>query len=133
MQNPHNEPHPVELLLFAGLALLWALATAARLLVVPLLAALVALLTPRRQAPPPAAPAPAAAEPIEPPATLPQSAAPVLPLAELAAATAARLQPLTVAQLRALARAAGLPRALSHTGRRVALLEALGWAEVALI
>ena len=46
------------------------------------------------------------------------SAAPV-------AIAAPPLEGLTVAQLRKLARAAGLPRTLSHSGRRAQLLAAL--------
>jgi hypothetical protein len=42
------------------------------------------------------------------------------------------LQPLTVAQLRHRARAAGLPRTLAHRGRREALLAALAGVELAL-
>jgi hypothetical protein len=51
----------------------------------------------------------------------PPAAAPrlLLPLARAA------LEPMTVAQLRTQARAAGLPRSLTRNGRRAQLLEAL--------
>jgi hypothetical protein len=144
MQKPHNELHPVELLLLAGMALLWALWTVARLVLVPALALLLSLCcrastdgTAPALTATPEAPAP---EPLEAPAapvtdgTATAPKAPAAPaLAQLAEQAAATLQPLTVAQLRAQARAAGLPRTLTRTGRRAALLEALSWAEVALI
>lgn len=114
-----TELHPVELLVLAGIALAWAIATAARLLLVPLLA-LVAL-TPRRPAPPPAAPVAAAPAPA------------MHPLALLSEPTLAALQPLTVTDLRRRARAAGLPRCLSRSGRRDALLQALAGLEVAAV
>jgi hypothetical protein len=41
------------------------------------------------------------------------------------------LQTRTVAELRRIARSAGLPRALTRTGRRDALLQALAGLEVA--
>lgn len=148
MQKSHNELGAVELLLLAGLALLWALWTVARLLLVPALALLLSLccrassdgiapaVTAAPEAPTPElieAPQPAAA-PVSAISPVPALTAPAAPpLAQLAEQAAAALQPLTVAQLRAQARAAGLPRALSRTGRRAALLEALSWADVALI
>ena len=46
-------------------------------------------------------------------------------LAPVAEPIAEALVPLTVAELRRRARAAGLPRALSRSGRRADLLEAL--------
>ena len=55
------------------------------------------------------------------------------PLALLAAEVEAALVGLTVAELRRCARAAGLPRRLSHRGRREALLAALAGAEVAMV
>ena len=38
-----------------------------------------------------------------------------------------------MAQLRTLARAAGLPRTLTHRGRRAALLQALAGVDVAMV
>lgn len=67
------------------------------------------------------------------PAAAPRCRPPLDHWAQLAARGEAELSPLTVAQLRARARAAGLPRSLSHRGRRAALLQALAGAEVALI
>ncbi len=55
------------------------------------------------------------------------------PLALLAAEVEAGLAGVTVAQLRRRARAAGLPRSLSHRGRREALLAALAGVEVAMV
>ncbi len=139
MQKLHNGMHPVELLLIGGLALMWAIWSAARLLVVPLLALAVVLLTPRRPAPEPAAvePEPVLAAPIAPE---PEAAAPVAaagasahPLAELGAIAADAMQHLTATELRRRARAAGLPRSLSRSGRRDALLQALAGLEVAAV
>lgn len=113
-----NEAHPIELAALAVLALGWALMTVARLLLVPALALLLVALGWR-----PAAPQP---EPIAP---LPQ--APALALAcapEPVAIAAPPLERLTVAELRRLARVAGLPRTLSRSGRRAQLLEALAAA-----
>jgi hypothetical protein len=108
--------HPVELLLLAAVVTLEAFAV--------LLAALVAVLLTLarwRPAPPETAPAP-------PPAPAPPA---VNPLQLVADAAVEALEPCTVAQLRHRARAAGLPRCLSHRGRRDALLEALAGLEVA--
>ena len=143
MQELHKELSAVELLLLAGMALAWAVLTVVRLLLVPALALLLSLccrastdgITPALTAAPEPidAPQPAAA-PVTAISLVPALTAPAaLPLAQLAEQAAATLQPLTVAQLRTQARAAGLPRTLSRTGRRAALLEALSWAEVALI
>jgi hypothetical protein len=98
MTHPTTTPalEPVELLLFAGLALAEALAV----LIAAAIALLLALIGTR----------PSAASVEAPPAPEP-------PAPELAG--------LRVAELRALARAAGLPRALAHRGRRAELLEAL--------
>jgi L-aminopeptidase/D-esterase-like protein len=105
-----TEVHPVEALLLV----VWLALEAA---VVLLTAAMALLLTVARWRP--VATAPAAAPPQQHPITL------------LADALVATLEPLTVAQLRRLARAAGLPRSLTHTGRRDALLTALVGLEVA--
>lgn len=143
----HQELGPVELLLLAGLALLWALWTVARLVPVPLLALLLSWCCCASTAGTlPAvtaaieAPQPAEAEPLPRPAPVtdalpvPAVTATAAPtLAQLASEVAATLQPLTVKQLWAQARAAGLPRSLSRTGRRDALLSALSGLEVALI
>ncbi len=59
------------------------------------------------------------------PATAATVAAPEPPLAPVAEPIAEALVPLTVAELRRRARAAELPRALSRSGRRSDLLEAL--------
>ena len=50
--NSKTDAHPVELLLLAGLALLWAITTVARLLLVPMVALVLVLLTPRCSCPP---------------------------------------------------------------------------------
>ena len=55
------------------------------------------------------------------------------PLEVIAAAAQQALEPLPVVQLRRLARSAGLPRALSRTGRKAELLDALVGLEVVLI
>jgi hypothetical protein len=98
MTHPTTTPalEPVELLLFAGLAL----AEALTVLIAAAGALLLALIGSR--------PAAASVE------ALP---APEPPAPELAG--------LRVAELLALARAAGLPRAPAHRGRRAELLEAL--------
>lgn len=112
MQNTHNELGAVELLLLAGMAVLQAAAAVA----IPLVALLLTLAGWRPTARPtrPAEPAPAPAAP-----------AAAHPLAQLATTAAAALEPLTVAQLRRLARSAGLPRAISRNGRRAVLLQEL--------
>ncbi|MFM8544086.1 MAG: hypothetical protein ACKOFN_09595 [Vulcanococcus sp.] len=102
------------LALLAVIATGWALWTLARLL---LAAAALLVLLGWRPAPRPAAPQP---QPVAPaaveasPALLPPSPAP--------------LERLRVVELRALARAALLPRTLSRSGRRADLLEALAAA-----
>lgn len=98
------ELHPVEALALALIALVWAVATIARALVVPALALLLTLARWR-----PTAPSPAPAAPWAPPA---------LPA----------LDTLPVVALRRLAREAGLPRCLAHRGRRDELLIALAVA-----
>jgi hypothetical protein len=81
MNTPKTEAHPVELLLLAGMALLWAIATAARLLLVPMVAmALVLLTPPRRCAPQPELVAPAAAAGATQPPTLADVAADLMAL-----------------------------------------------------
>ena len=55
------------------------------------------------------------------------------PLEAIATTAQQALEPLPVAQLRRLARSAGLPRALSRTGRKAELVAALVGLEVALI
>jgi hypothetical protein len=75
---------------------------------------------------------PAAVNPKTPSAPQPPAAAP-WPLAQLAEQAQASLEPLTVAQLRAQTRAAGLPRALARSGRRAQLLEALAGLEAAMV
>lgn len=97
--NAHTDPHPVEVLIVAA----WITAEA----IAALLAALVALHRRRRPALPPA-PAVLALPPAPDPAPA--------------------LDALNVAELRRLARAAGLPRALSRSGRRADLLAALAAA-----
>ena len=128
MQTTHKELGAVELLLLAGLVALEAAAT----LLIALLALVLTIAgwSPASAAPQrptaqvSAAPTP---EPIQPAAT-PQPH----PISELASQAAAALQPLTVAQLRRLARSAGLPRAISRNGRRSALLDELVALQVAV-
>lgn len=89
-----SEPlHPVELLVLATMALVWALATIARLLLPPLLAVLIALVRHHRleqPAPPPCPPA--------------QPPAPAMPVASSSlAALAEQLVQLPAAEVRALA------------------------------
>jgi hypothetical protein len=64
MNTPKTDAHPVELLLLAGMALIWATITLLRLTLVPLLALVLVLLTPRRRPAP--EPAPVAPEPPAP-------------------------------------------------------------------
>lgn len=87
-----NESAAVELLLIAGLALAWATITVVRLLLVPLLALAVVLLTPRRRPASPEAPAAPIAAP----------EAPALAVVSLAS-IGAELQALPAAELRAMA------------------------------
>jgi hypothetical protein len=117
MTTQHRPGDALDLLLLALFATVWA----ARTLLVGLVA--LALLVARWS--PAEAPAPLPAVPVPP---RPEAH----PLAQLAAAAMDQLQPLPVAELRRLGRAAGLPRALTHKGRRAQLLEALGGLEVAL-
>lgn len=116
------EMHPVELALVAGLV---ALEAALTLLVA--LAALVLTVARWR----PAAPAPAAAQVL---AAEPIAAIPAVPLAHpLQQLAVDALHHLPVAQLRSRARAAGLPRTLSRSARKVELVAALAGLEAALI
>ena len=78
--NSKHETAAIELLLIAGLALLWAAITLARALLVPLAAALLVLLTPRRRT----APQPAAAASDEAPAPIAATAEAAPTLAGLA-------------------------------------------------
>lgn len=105
--------HPVELLLLAGLVALQATIT----LLVALAALLLTIARWRPAASAPAAPAAPPAPPLQHP---------------LLALAVDGLQPLTVAQLRTRARAAGLPRSLTRNGRRTDLLHALAGLEVAM-
>lgn len=111
-----NEAHPLELAAVAAMALGWALWTVARLLLIPAAALLLLALGWR--------PATRAAAP-QPQPVAPASAVVMACSAGPVAIAAPRLEGLTVAQLRRLARAAGLPRSLSHSGRRAQLLAAL--------
>jgi hypothetical protein len=100
--NSKTQPlEAVELLLLAALALLWAVVTIARLLLVPLVAVLIVALTPRRRpAPQPAATPAPAAEPAAEPVPAPSAAPPTItPLAALAA----DLMAMPAAELRRLA------------------------------
>lgn len=109
MQKAHKEAHPVELALIVAIAVGEAIAV----LVVTLLAL-------------------ARWSPAAPPEPSPMAPPPAAhPLALVAAAAAEPLAALRVAELRRLARAAGLPRSLSRSGRRDALLSALVGLEVA--
>jgi L-aminopeptidase/D-esterase-like protein len=118
MQKPHGT-HPIELALTAALVV----AEALTVLVVALVALVLTVARWR-----PAAPVTAATE--LPPVT-PAPAPLQHPLTVVADALVATLEPLTVAQLRRLARSAGLPRAITRTGRRTDLLQALIGLEVA--
>jgi hypothetical protein len=114
MQKLHTTPHPVEVLLLVvvlALEAAWLLARAAQ---VPLVAVLLTVAGWR-------------------PATAPPPPPPPLehPLAVVAAGLAEGLAAVPVRQLRQLARAAGLPRQLSRSGRRADLLAALVALEVA--
>ncbi len=96
--NSKNEAGAVELMLLAGMALLWAIATVVRLLLVPVAALLVVLLTPQRRP----APQPAPASPEAPEAPISAPEAPALPAVSLAS-VAADLLVLPAAELRRLA------------------------------
>ncbi len=120
MQSLHKEPHPVELLVLVGIAVAEAVAA-----LVVALVALVLTLADRRPAASEPAPVPAEPAPAAPPAEH--------PLALVAEPLVAELESHTVVELRAMARAAGLPRRLSRSGRRADLLQALIAQEVAMI
>jgi hypothetical protein len=111
MQELHTPLHPVEALLVALIVVF----DAVRVLAVSMVALLLTVAgwrhTPRREAPP--------APPL------------VHPAAVMAHTAVEALQTRTVAQLRRHARSAGLPRALTRTGRRDDLLQALAGLEVA--
>lgn len=114
------KPNEADALLSALVLLAVAAEAVLRGLLIPLAALLLALAgwgCPARR------PAPQSAAAPRPPAPH--------PLALLA--TEAGLAASPVADLRRRARAAGLPRSLSRSGRREALLQALAGAEVALI
>jgi hypothetical protein len=110
MQKLHNDLHPVEALLVAVIVVFDAAVVLAVSLVALVLTVMRWRTTPRRSAQP--------APPM------------VHPLTALAHTAVEVLQPCTVAQLRSMARSAGLPRALTRNGRRDALLEALAALEV---
>lgn len=122
MTTTHNAApaDPVLLALLAVLALGWALWTLARLLLIPAAALLLVLLGWRPAAPQPQPVAPAAVE--ASPALIAASEAPAL-----LPPSPPGLERLRVVELRALARAAGLPQ-LARSGRRAQLLEALAAA-----
>ena len=104
---------PVLLLLFVG----WLALEAAAVIAVALIALLITLFGPRRPA--------ASQQPLEQAsAPLPVVITPALPPAP----SAPSLEALPVARLRAMAREAGLPRQLSHSGRKADLLIALAGA-----
>lgn len=106
--------HPIEVLLLVAVLALEAAWLLARTVMVPLVAV---LLTVARWSPAIAPPPPP--QPLE------------HPLALVAAGLAEGLAAVPVRELRQLARAAGLPRQLSRSGRRVDLLAALVALEVA--
>lgn len=115
----NNDPHPVELLVLAGLAVGWALLTLLRTVLVPAVALLLVLAGWR----------PAAAAPQAPRLEEEEEPVPAAPLvlacsAEPVAIPAPPLERLRVTELRALARAAGLAQ-LGRRGRRADLLAAL--------
>lgn len=107
MQKLHTTPHPVEVLLLVAVLALEAAWLLARAALVPLVAVLLTVAGWR-------------------PAT-----APPAPLALVATGLAEGLAAVPVRELRQLARAAGLPRQLSRSGRRADLLAALVALEVA--
>ena len=98
-----TDVHPIELLVAIALEVVAA--------VITLVAALLALAAAARPTP---IPAPS-------------------PLEAIATAAQQALEPLPVVQLRRLARSAGLPRALSRTGRRAEMVAALVGLELALV
>jgi len=93
-----------------------------------------ALLVPAEPAAAPAAAIEPAADAPAAPAIEPAPIAPLPPvtLADLAAVAAEALEPLPVKELRRLARAAGLPRSITRTGRRADLVPLLAGLEVAM-
>jgi hypothetical protein len=112
MMNNSKELHPVEMLILGMMLLI----ESAAVVLVMMIALMMALANYCRPWPPSPTPMPApAAEPVAP--WLP----PILQ----------ELEPLTVAELRRLARAAGLPRSLSRSGRRAELLPAVAGAAMA--
>ena len=128
-RTPSPAAEPVDLLLVAALAVAEALAVLA-------VAALALVLTLTRRGPAalpqaaPAEPMPAAAPPAA--ATAAAPAITLADLADLAEVAAAELEALPVAELRRRARAAGLPRSITRTGRRAALVPLLAGLDVAL-
>ena len=106
--------HPVEVLLLVAVLALEAAWLLARAALVPVVAVLLTVAGWRPATAPPAPP-----PPLE------------HPLAVVAAGLAEGLAAVPVRELRQLARAAGLPRQLSRSGRRADLLAALVALEVA--
>ena len=113
--TPHATPDGPDLVLLALLGL-WLAAEAAAVLIAFALALLLTLAGWR--------PSQTAAAVVQPSAPCAEPAPLPLPVV-ITPAPAAPLERLTVAQLRAQARAAGLPRQLAHRGRRADLLAAL--------
>lgn len=120
-----TEMHPVELLLVLTVVVLEAAIT--------LLVALAALVLALAQWTP-AAPAATPSQVLPAAAVEPIPAAPAVPLVHpLQQLAVDALRHLPVAQLRQRARAAGLPRSLSRSARKVELVSALAGLETALI
>lgn len=113
--------HPVEVLLLGA----WLALEAAAVLLTALVALLLTLARWRPTSTAAASGTDGTAPALPAPVTAGTATAPTAPPA------AATIEGLTVAQLRRLARSAGLPRALSRNGRRGQLLEALAVLEVA--
>lgn len=119
-----NDAHPIEVLLVACWLALEAAAT--------LVAAMVALLLTLARWRPAASPSRVMAITQTGDLNLSKRVSPVLhPQAELAGGVVDALACCRVSELRQMARAAGLPRTLTRTGRRDALLSALAGLEVA--
>lgn len=104
-----TELHPVEALILAVVMTAWAVLTIARTVMVPVVALLITLASGRPDA---------AATSSTPPRPTPPWVPPTLP----------GLEAHTAVELRRMARASGLPRALCRSGRKADLLLALAVA-----
>ncbi|MCP9821011.1 hypothetical protein KBZ18_16145 [Synechococcus sp. Cruz-9H2] len=129
MNNRIEDLHPVELLMLAVLLVAEALV----LIAVPLIALVLTLTSWRGSAtsPPTTAPAVPVVAPVAPAAVPVTAPAPPTTEQPWLPPIWQELERLTVAELRRLARAEGLPRSLSRAGRRAELLPALAGAAMA--